>query len=109
VKCEIVDVSENTKFCLLLVLYFNRDLQFFIKWNFVGHETGCRCYCNCTSDLVRGPIQGLKVNDTLVPKRRHTVRFNFEGHQLPKLTFDYKLTNMDLQTFVVKHSDLCVI
>lgn len=91
------------------MLYFNRDLQFFIKWNFRGHETGCRC-CNIwTSDLVRGPIQGLKVNDMLVPKRCHTLRFNFVWHQLPKLTFDYKLTNMDLQTFVVKHSDLCVI
>jgi len=45
----------------------------------------------------------------LVPKSHHTLRFNFDGHQLPKLTFDYKLTNMDLQTFVVKHGDLCVI
>jgi hypothetical protein len=62
-----------------------------------------------TSDLVRGLIQGLKVNDMVVPKRHHTLRFNFDGHQLPNLTFDYKLTNMDLQTFVVKHSDLCVI
>jgi hypothetical protein len=60
----------------------------------MGHETGCTCYCKCTSDLVIGPIQGLKVNDMLVLKRRHTLRFNFDGHQLPWLTFDYKLTNM---------------
>jgi len=45
----------------------------------------------------------------LVLKRCHTLRLNFDGHWLPKLTFDYKVTNVDLQTFVVKHSDLYVI
>jgi hypothetical protein len=57
----------------------------------------------------RGPIQDLKGNDMLVSKRDHTPRFNFDGHDLPKLTFDYKLTNMDLWTFVVKHSDFYAI
>jgi hypothetical protein len=75
----------------------------------MGDETGCRSCCNCTSGLVRGPIQGLKVNDMLAAKSCQTLRFNFDGHQLPKLPFDYKLTNVDLQTFVVKHSVLCVI
>jgi len=74
VKCEIVDVSKNMKVCLSVcsLCFILIGFAIFYKMEFYGDETGCTCYCNCTSDLVRGPIQGLKVNDMLVPKRRHT-------------------------------------